>query len=151
VIYAAPRSRGLQQRHGGNATGRGRQQVRRRRGGRLTVAAGFTNAGAIELTSVQHRPRRPQASLAVAAGTLVNLPATIAALPGTGGPRSLDAQARQQGILMVNADLALGRLGTSNERGDDQRHCAQPDRQSSRAWTPASPMPATITVGGGTP
>ena len=75
----------------------------------LTVANGFTNDGAIELTSID---AGYAASLTVTAGTLVNAPTrTLSALVGTGGggSRTLAAQLDNQGILDVEQPLTLSR------------------------------------------
>ena len=77
----------------------------------LTVASGFTNNGAIELTSLNGAI---SATLAVTAGTLLN-PAgsTITALAGTGGARTLAAQVDNQGTL----DLFPSAAGTLTING----------------------------------
>jgi hypothetical protein len=70
--------------------------------GTLTMASGFTNNGAIELTNADPSFQR-NAGLNVTAGTLQN-PATrtIAALVGTtGGTRTLNAQLANQGTVSV--------------------------------------------------
>ena len=67
--------------------------------GNLTVASGFTNAGAIDLTDIVSTYG---ATLHVTAGTLVNgSGGAINALAGAGGPRTLDAQLDNQGTLNV--------------------------------------------------
>ncbi len=73
----------------------------------LTVANGFTNNGAIELTSVD---ASKNATLTVSSGTLVNAPrASLSALPGAGGSRTLSAQLdnRNEGLLSVAQDLLI--------------------------------------------
>src|SRR5262249_20406778 len=75
---------------------------------RLTVAQGFTNQGAIELTSTGtifgHDSR-----LTVSSGTLSNAAgATISSLPGdNGGNRQLDVQLDNQGTLAVQQTLSM--------------------------------------------
>ncbi len=76
----------------------------------LTVANGFTNQGAIELTvtfGVAY-----SAQLVVTNGTLVNAPgASILSLPGAvaGGARTLNAQLDNQGDVDVQTPLTLDR------------------------------------------
>ncbi len=72
----------------------------------LTVSTGFTNSGAIELTSINGVAT---AGLGITTGTLVNAPgATITTLVATGGDRSLTAALDNQGTLTVNQPLSLG-------------------------------------------
>ena len=68
----------------------------------FTVATGFTNLGAIELTSPGFG-----ATFAVTSGTLVNAPgATITALAEGGGARTLTAAVDNQGTLSVSPGSA---------------------------------------------
>ncbi len=98
----------------------------------LTVARGFTNSGAIELTSID---TSKAATLTVTSGTLTNAAgANLRALPGTGGARSLFAQLDNPGTLTVAQDLGLDITNrTFNNSG-------KLDIASGR----------TLTVGGGT-
>src|SRR5205085_6300308 len=69
--------------------------------GTLTVTAGFTNLGTIELTSVG---AGFDANLNVTAGTLVNAPgAFLKALPGAGGNRTITAKVDNQGTIQVDS------------------------------------------------
>jgi hypothetical protein len=78
----------------------------------LTVADGFTNAGLIELTSVAGGLN---ANLTVTNGILTNAEgATIHALPGTGGSRSLTAQIDNQGTIDVDVLLTINRAGSTH-------------------------------------
>jgi fibronectin-binding autotransporter adhesin len=73
--------------------------------GSLTVANGFTNLGAIELTTFNGGTN---ALFAVTSGTLVNAPGgTISILAGTGGTRQLSAALDNQGTLNVGFALTL--------------------------------------------
>ncbi len=73
----------------------------------LTVVNGFSNAGAIELTSSVNPSRA--ATLTVSSGTLTNAAgASLSALAGTGGSRTLNAQLDNQGALLVYANLTVG-------------------------------------------
>ncbi len=78
----------------------------------VTAATGFTNQGAIELTSIVSTY---SATLAVAGGgTLTNAAgATIAALAGTGGTRTINALVDNQGTL----DLFPGSAGRLTVNG----------------------------------
>lgn len=71
----------------------------------LTIANGFTNQGAIQLTSTGggYTP-----SLVVTNGTLTNAPgASITSMVGAGGPRNLNAALSNQGVLTLAAQLTL--------------------------------------------
>ena len=86
--------------------------------GTLTVANGFTNAGAIELTNtVAGFP----ATLNVTSGTLVNAPTgTISVLAGLGGgPRTMALQLDNQGTVTIGVPttLALASAAHQNEAG----------------------------------
>jgi hypothetical protein len=81
----------------------------------LTVAAGFTNAGAIELTSLNSSAYG--AGLTVSAGILTNT-GSITALAGSGdNGRALNAQLDNQGTLTANASLTVGLRGDSTNSG----------------------------------
>ena len=69
-------------------------------GATLTVAAGFTNTGAIELTNINGGGQ--PATLAVTAGTLTNAAGgTITSLATGGATRTLAAELNNQGTLSV--------------------------------------------------
>jgi formylmethanofuran dehydrogenase subunit C len=75
----------------------------------LTVASGFTNHGALELTSADVSRA---AALTVSSGTLTNaLGASVSAFADTGGTRILGAQLDNQGTLNVAQDLSLTSTG----------------------------------------
>jgi hypothetical protein len=75
---------------------------------RLTVANGFTNHGAIELTKVGDAIGG--AFLTVTAGTLVNASdGTISTLVGSGGGRFLEAQLDNQGAVTLAHVLEINR------------------------------------------
>jgi hypothetical protein len=77
----------------------------------LTIANGFTNNGAIELTSTGSTY---SANLTVTTGTLTNAAAgTISALTGTGGTRTISAQLNNLGTL----NLTPGAAGTLTVSG----------------------------------
>lgn len=81
----------------------------------LSVANGFTNLGAIELSN--QTVSAFSAQLVVSAGTLVNAPgATIASLGGQtpGGGRVLAAQLDNQGTLSVQVPLAIDRASSAH-------------------------------------
>src|SRR2546426_9276593 len=90
----------------------------------LTVADGFTNLGVIELTD---QDAGFGAALTVTSGTLVNAAgATITALAGALGPRTLNAEVANAGTLVVDRALAMNRgssghtnTGTIHLRGGD--------------------------------
>ncbi len=72
----------------------------------VTVASGFTNSGAIELTAINATGTTAQ--LNVTNGTLVNaVGATISSLAGNGGTRTLAAQLDNRGTLTVAQPLTL--------------------------------------------
>src|SRR5438128_2500255 len=77
---------------------------------RLTVAQGFTNLGAIELTQAGPSNTGYDARLGIASGTLVNARgANIKSLTGVrGGNRQLDGQLDNQGTLVVEQTLNAG-------------------------------------------
>lgn len=113
----------------------------------LTFATGFTNAGLIELTSING----PTTSLlAVTSGTLANVTgATIAVLPGAGGTRILQAQLSNDGTIVVGHDVSftkgeadhlnsgLIQLTTGNLTVDQS------------GTTPTFAMPGSIVIGAG--
>lgn len=78
----------------------------------LNVSVGFTNNGIIDLTStVGGYP----SLLTVGSGDLVNAAgATINAAGGTGGARTITAALVNQGIVNVNAQLSLSKVGTTH-------------------------------------
>jgi hypothetical protein len=82
----------------------------------LTVAAGFTNFGTLELSALSSTYA---STLDVGGGTLVNAPAgTISVLRATGGTRTLIANLDNQGLLAISPDGAnvlnvTGNLTTS--------------------------------------
>jgi len=85
--------------------------------GLLTIATGFTNEGATELTDTTSSYG---ATLTVSSGTLVNAPGgTIAALTGTLGPRTLNAQLDNQGTVTVatgaNQALTINRPSATHQ------------------------------------
>ncbi len=93
----------------------------------LTVANGFTNNGAIELTTTFAAAY--SAALTVTTGTLTNASGgTISSLAGTvgGGARTLAAQLNNQGTVTVSVPLTLNKAsaadtnsGTINVSGGD--------------------------------
>jgi hypothetical protein len=81
----------------------------------LTVASGFTNSGLIQLTTTN---ASFPAQLTVTAGTLVNASgATIAALAGAGGLRTLAVELENQagGTLTVDAPLTLSKASAAHQ------------------------------------
>src|SRR5208283_2942964 len=111
----------------------------------LTVAQGFTNAGAIALTDIGTQDNYPYntASLVVTSGTLVNAAGgTItASTPFANAPRYLTAQLDNQGTLTTSGPLVLNAAsaqhtneGTINVSGGDLT-------VSQSAPIPASPTP----------
>ncbi len=80
--------------------------------GAFTVANGFTNNGAIELTSTG---AATAATLAVTAGTLVNAAgATIQSLAGAGGSRALTARLDNQGTITVAQTLSTNKASVAH-------------------------------------
>jgi RTX calcium-binding nonapeptide repeat (4 copies) len=81
--------------------------------GNLTVANGFTNNGAIELTN---SAAGQDAILTVSTGTLTNAQnRTIDILPGVGGGSgTLNAQLDNQGTLNVNAPLTINKASATH-------------------------------------
>ena len=78
----------------------------------VTVAAGFTNNGAIILTDTTSSYG---AVLNVASGTLTNAAGgTITAAIGTGGTRSLNAQLDNQGTVTLNRQLTLNKASAAH-------------------------------------
>ncbi|HXV85301.1 MAG TPA: hypothetical protein VD793_01310, partial [Gemmatimonadales bacterium] len=76
----------------------------------LTVTNGFTNVGAIELSSVN---AGYAATLTVTNGTLVNGPTgTITTLVGAGGGRALNVALDNQGLVTLNAALTINRASS---------------------------------------
>ncbi|HEY3220050.1 MAG TPA: invasin domain 3-containing protein [Gemmatimonadales bacterium] len=85
--------------------------------GVLTVANGFTNDGAIELTDITSSYG---ATLNVTSGTLLNAAGgTIAALLGTSGPRNLNAQVDNRGTITVatapNQGLTISKASADHQ------------------------------------
>src|SRR5204862_410358 len=73
----------------------------------LTADAGFSNAGTIALDSAGRFDW--DATLAVTNGTLTNTATgVIAANPGSGGARTLDAQIDNRGAITINQAAILG-------------------------------------------
>ena len=91
----------------------------------LTVAGGFTNNGAVELTALNGSGNT--ATLNVTSGTLTSAAAgTIQSLAGTGGTRNLNAQINNQGLLTIAQGLTINQAsashnnsGTINVNGGD--------------------------------
>jgi hypothetical protein len=82
----------------------------------VTVANGFTNNGAIDLTAI-NGASGTSAQLTVTNGALTNAPGgTITSLPGTGGARTLTAVLANQGTLTVTQPLVInhGSAGHTN-------------------------------------
>ncbi len=78
----------------------------------FAVANGFTNFGTLELTSIL-APRA--ATLAVAAGALVNAPdATLGVRDEAGGNRRLLAQLDNQGLLRIERSLTIDKSGVDH-------------------------------------
>ncbi|HKS05042.1 MAG TPA: hypothetical protein VJR92_01915 [Gemmatimonadaceae bacterium] len=78
----------------------------------LTFANGFTNDGAIELTS---STGAFPADLVVLNGTLNNAATrTIASLAGTGGGRTINAQVLNNGTITVNQALSIPKPGAGH-------------------------------------
>jgi len=77
----------------------------------MTVANGFTNDGAIDLTSASGAFG---ANLFVTAGTLINSSTgTITSVVGASGSRALNAQLDNQGQFIVNQALTMGRSSSA--------------------------------------
>src|SRR5215471_16436380 len=78
----------------------------------LTVATGFTNSAAIELTS---SGAATTANLTVTAGTLTNaLTGTISSLVGSAGARSLNAKLDNQGLITIQQSLVLNKAAAAH-------------------------------------
>ncbi|MCC6652957.1 MAG: hypothetical protein IT348_17515, partial [Candidatus Eisenbacteria bacterium] len=78
----------------------------------LTVANGFTNNGAIELTS---SGAATSATLTVTAGTLVNAAgATISSLVGSSGARNLNAKLDNQGTITVAQAMTTNKASVAS-------------------------------------
>ena len=78
----------------------------------FTVANGFTNSGAIQLTSVA---AATTATLTVTSGVLVNAPTgTISSLAGSGGTRTLNAQFDNQGTITVAQALTTNKASVAH-------------------------------------
>ena len=128
----------------------------------LTLAQGFTNAGAIALTDVGTNDYYPYqtASLVVTAGTLVNAAGgTISAsTPFANAPRYLTAQLDNQGTLTTSGPLVLNAAsaqhtneGTINVSGGDltvSQSGTNPSFTNTGAITIASGQ--TLAINGGT-
>ncbi|MCE9601072.1 MAG: hypothetical protein K8S21_02515 [Gemmatimonadetes bacterium] len=116
----------------------------------LTVANGFTNLGAIELSVVFNAAYSSQ--LTVTAGSLVNAPgATIAALPGTvgGGTRTLAAQLDNQGTITAEVPLAINRAGAAHANSGTMDFTVANATITQSGTTPSFTNTGTITVGAG--
>jgi hypothetical protein len=82
----------------------------------LTVPAGFTNNGLIELTAIN--AGGTTATLDVPSGFLVNTAgATIAVRAGAGGARNLQAMLNNQGSILVEADVAWNAMSADHLNG----------------------------------
>lgn len=119
--------------------------------GILTIASGFTNDGAIELTDTSSAFG---ATLAVTAGTLVNASGgTIAALLGANGPRSLNAHLDNQGTIAVAT--AASQAMTINKAGADHQNSGAIDVSggdltfTQSGTTPSFTNNGTVTIAGG--
>ena len=116
----------------------------------LTVANGFTNLGAIELTVVFGAAYNAQ--LTVTNGILVNASGgTISALPGAaaGGSRTLDAQLDNQGILTMLTPLAMNRVGADHVNSGTIDVSAANLTLLQSGTTPSFTNTGTITIGAG--
>lgn len=113
--------------------------------GILTVAGGFANLGAIELTSVGSGF---PAQLIVTGGTLLNSPTgTITALPGVGGGRTLTADLDNQGLLTVDAPLTMD-AGSADHSNSGTINVSGADLAIAQSGTtPSFTNTGTITVG----
>jgi hypothetical protein len=119
--------------------------------GTMNVANGFTNRGVIELSDIVSSYG---ATLNVTSGTLTNAPgATITALTGTNGPRTLGAALDNQGALVV-ATVPAQAL-TINKAGADHLNSGTIDITSGdltinqTGTTPSFTNDGAITIGTG--
>jgi hypothetical protein len=84
----------------------------------LIVPGGFTNDGAIELTSDGYDAPASGARLEASTGPLVNAPGgTITTLPGAGGTRTLSGRIDNQGTITINSPTTWVNKGASTNAG----------------------------------
>jgi len=113
----------------------------------LTVATGFTNNGAIDLTAIN---AATSVQLRVTAGTLTNAAgATIASLAGTGGARTLDAQLDNQGLITLNQPLTLSNASAVHTNSGTIDASAANFTLNQSGATPSLTNTGTITIGAG--
>ena len=113
--------------------------------GTLTIAAGFTNAGGIELTDTVSSYG---ATLAVTTGTLLNPSGgTISALPGFNGPRTIAAQLDNQGSISV-ATAANQGLTLTKASADHQNSGTIAVSSGDLAVTQSGTTPSFTNAGG---
>jgi hypothetical protein len=74
----------------------------------VTASAGFSNAGTIRMDALEGGY---SATLAMTAGALTNLPTgVIETKPGAGGPRTISANVRNEGIVDIDAATTVSSL-----------------------------------------
>jgi ribosomal 50S subunit-recycling heat shock protein len=113
----------------------------------VTVATGFTNTGAIELTAISGSGTSSQ--LNVTAGTLTNaVGGTISSLVGNGGSRTLAAQLANLGTVTITHPLTLSKASATHTNSGTLTVGANLSLTQSGA-TPSFTTTGTITVASG--